>query len=303
MKIVIPMSGSGNRFLKADYKQIKPLILVDGKPIIEHVINLFPGEENFVFVCRREHLEQTNLEDVLRSIKPKAQIVSMEGEKLGPVYAVTKAFDYIKDDEPAIVNYCDFFMDWDYEDFKQKMNEKKCDACLPAYTGFHPHLLPEKNLYASITMDENGFMKEIREKHSFTEDKTLSHHSPGTHYFKKGKYLKKYFDQQIEQNVNLNGEFYASMTFNLLKDDDLSIFVYDKISHFCQWGTPDDLEEYEAWSRLFAKKIGKEKGITVIPDSRKENVKIPYEIGSQKYQNSYNYWKSFFSNFKYHPFK
>ena len=31
------MSGVGNRFIEAGYQDPKPLIIVDGKPIIEHV--------------------------------------------------------------------------------------------------------------------------------------------------------------------------------------------------------------------------------------------------------------------------
>ena len=51
MKIIIPMSGIGNRFLKAGYKDIKPLIEVDGKTIVEHAIDIFPQEEDFIFIC------------------------------------------------------------------------------------------------------------------------------------------------------------------------------------------------------------------------------------------------------------
>ena len=34
MKIIIPMSGIGKRFIDAGYKDPKPLISVDGVPII-----------------------------------------------------------------------------------------------------------------------------------------------------------------------------------------------------------------------------------------------------------------------------
>ncbi len=302
MKVIIPMSGEGSRFIKVGYTVPKPIIRVDGVPIIEHVIDLFPGDSDFVFVCREEHLKNTNVKQILLNKCPNAQIVSEVGRKLGPVASARKAYDYIDDDEEVIVNYCDFFMAWDYEDFKKFVRGSECDACLPAYTGFHTHLLHPENLYASMITGPDGFMTEIREKYSFTEDKALSRHSPGTHYFKKGKYVKKYFDQQVEQDVNLNGEYYASMTFNLLKDDGLKISVYDKIPHFCQWGTARDLEEYEAWSRLFAKESGKEKGHTDIPSSREDKIKIPFEENSEQYQKSYNYWKKFFSDFKYHPF-
>jgi NDP-sugar pyrophosphorylase family protein len=111
MQIIIPMSGTGQRFINAGYTNIKPLIVVDGKPIIEHVVNLFPGEENFIFICRSEHLEETALRDTLMTLRPKARIISVEGAKLGPVHAVLQASEAIDDGEPTIVNYCDFFMD------------------------------------------------------------------------------------------------------------------------------------------------------------------------------------------------
>ena len=53
MQIVIPMSGFGERFRRAGYQIPKPLIEVDGKPIIAHVIDLFPQETNFdLYVTR-----------------------------------------------------------------------------------------------------------------------------------------------------------------------------------------------------------------------------------------------------------
>ena len=50
MQIIIPMSGFGERFRRAGYSIPKPLIEVDGKPIIQHVIEMFPGEEKFIFI-------------------------------------------------------------------------------------------------------------------------------------------------------------------------------------------------------------------------------------------------------------
>ena len=36
------------------------------KTVIEHVVRLFPGETDFVFICARDHLETTPLRSVLR---------------------------------------------------------------------------------------------------------------------------------------------------------------------------------------------------------------------------------------------
>ncbi len=250
MKIIIPMSGEGARFKRAGYTDPKPLIKVHGKPIIEYVVSLFPGENDFIFVCRDEHLATTDMRETLLRLKPSARIVSIPAHKFGPVYAVLQAAEFIRDDEPVVVNYCDFFMRWDWADFKRTALESGAHGCVPAYLGFHPHLLHEKNFYASMRLEADGKMAEIREKHSFTPDKTQSPQSPGTYYFATGAILKKYFRQMLDEDVNLNGEYYASLVYNLLKRDGLEVGVYDRIPHFCQWGTPEDLREYEFWIEL-----------------------------------------------------
>ena len=117
MHIIIPMSGIGNRFIEAGYKEPKPLVVIDGKPIIEHVCDLFPNEDKFTFICNSKHLLETNMREVLKSIKPNANIVEIPNHKKGPVYAVSLVEDLIDDDEEVIVNYCDFGTYWDYEDF------------------------------------------------------------------------------------------------------------------------------------------------------------------------------------------
>lgn len=253
MKIVIPMSGLGNRFIQAGYEDPKPLIKVDGKSIIEYVTELFPGEkdEDFLFICRDEHLKNTDMKNVLLALKPNSRIIPIKPHKLGPVYAVSQAFDYIDDNEQVIVNYCDFFQNWDYYDFKQVVNENQCDGNVISYIGFHPHLLPADNFYASTRVDENNYMLEIKEKFSFTENKMESPQSGGTYYFRKGSYVKKYFQELIDRDINLNSEYYVSLIYNLMYSDGLKIHVYDRVKHFCQWGTPQDLEEYKYWSNIF----------------------------------------------------
>jgi NDP-sugar pyrophosphorylase family protein len=253
MKIVVPMSGTGSRFMKAGYKMPKPLIEVHGKPIIEHVVNLFPGEDDFIFICNEEHLQLTNLRSELNRIKPSGRIVSIAPHKLGPVYAVSKICDLLEDNVPVITTYCDYFMNWDYQDFKNTVERTGCDGAIPSYIGFHPHLLPEKNLYASTLVDADGYMVEIKEKQSYTADKALTPHSAGMYYFSKGSYIKKYFQKLMDDDIALNGEYYISLVYNLLQADGLKTLIYTNVSHFCQWGTPEDLEEYHYWGDIFGK--------------------------------------------------
>jgi NDP-sugar pyrophosphorylase family protein len=50
MQIIIPMSGFGERFRKAGYKVPKPLIEVEGKPIVAHVVDMFGENNDFIFI-------------------------------------------------------------------------------------------------------------------------------------------------------------------------------------------------------------------------------------------------------------
>ena len=66
-----------------------------------------------------------------------------------------------------------------------------------------------------------------------------------------GAILKKYYQQMLDQDINLNGEYYSSLVYNLMQADGLRTLIYDRVSHFCQWGTPEDFEEYQYWQRIF----------------------------------------------------
>jgi len=264
MKIVIPMSGSGQRFADAGYKLVKPLIVADGKPIIEHVVNLFPGEKDILFICNREHLKETNMRAVINSIAPHSQIIEISPHKMGPVYAVSQAFDMLNDEEEVIVNYCDFSKYWDYHDFLRHTRGRDADGAIPSYKGFHPHMLGSTN-YAFIR-DDKQWMLEIREKQPFTDNRMQEYASDGTYYFKKGSYVKKYFKQLMEEDINVKGEYYVSMVFNLMRQDNLRVSIYE-IQYMLQWGTPRDLEEYQRWSDYFRRIIEPQQNIDIKKNS------------------------------------
>ena len=252
MHIIVPMSGLGTRFINSGYKDPKPLIKVDGKYIIEHVCELFPSENHFSFICNSKHLKETNMREILLGIKPEATIFEISVHKKGPVYAVSQIFDSIKDNEEVIVNYCDFGTYWNYDDFLKHTRDRDADGAIPSYKNFHPHMLGDTN-YAFIK-DQEQWMVEIKEKEPFTNNRMNEFASNGTYYFKKGSYVKKYFKKLIENNININGEYYVSLVYNLLVQDSLKVSIYN-IQHMLQWGTPQDLEIYLSWSKYFRKII------------------------------------------------
>ena len=147
MQIIIPMSGYGERFRAAGYKIPKPLINVEGKPIIAHIIDMFPGEKNFILICNQDHLDNVEykMEATLKNYCPSGRVIGIPSHKLGPIHAVLQIKNLIDLNKPTIVNYCDFTCYWDWNHFKHFILSINCDGAIPAYKGFHPHTLGSTN--------------------------------------------------------------------------------------------------------------------------------------------------------------
>ena len=250
MQIVIPMSGFGERFRRAGYAVPKPLIEVDGLPIIGHVINLFPGETDFTFICNDEHLANPDFQmaEILKALCPMGRIVGIPAHKLGPIHAVRQIEHLLDPNAPTIVNYCDFACYWDWNEFKSFAGDTGCDGVIPAYKGFHPHTLGTTN-YAYIR-ESSGWIEDIQEKQPYTDNRMEEFASSGTYYFASARLMSDAFKKTMESNLNVGGEFYVSLAYKPILKEGKKIAVYP-LQHFMQWGTPADLTEYQSWSQTF----------------------------------------------------
>lgn len=289
MRIVILMGGSGSRFSAVGYLKPKPLLRVDGKTMIEHVISMYPGNHEFIFVCSTSFADDRTLRAVTKKL-PNSRIIMIPPHKLGPVHSLSFIWGRLPVDEPVLVSYCDFNASWNFSDFEKKVRARGIDGAVPCYTGFHPHLLHKKK-YAGVLADRKGTMRKIQEKHCFTKNPEDSFHSAGNYYFSKVGEMKHCGETLLAGGDTINGEHYMSMIYYHYLKDGKHILVYP-VEHFLQWGTPEDLEEYAAWSLLLN---GVGKGTTDIPAQRRKHVIIPHEDRSRAYKRSLAYWRAYFN--------
>ncbi len=256
MQIIVPMSGFGERFRRAGHRLPKPLIEVDGKPIIAHVVGMFDADCDFVFVCNREHLAEPayRMAETLRRWCPQGRVVAIAPHGLGPVHAVLQALrqepHLIDPARPVLVNYCDFCCYWDWRHFQQFVASSGCDGAIPAYKGFHPHTLGSTN-YAYLRETE-GWVEAIQEKQPYTDNRMEEYASSGSYYFASGRLMEEALRGAVEQQLTVGGEYYVSLAYRPLLQAGRRIAVYP-LQHFMQWGTPQDLAEYQGWSAAFAR--------------------------------------------------
>lgn len=257
MQLVIPMTGTGARFQAAGHNTLKPFINVMNHPMFYWVMKIFSecGITTTTIIIRKEHFEKLPyVEKLLREYAPNANLCILDNcSKNGPVPNILRAADMISDHEPVFISYCDYYMRWNGSEIMNMIASDKYDGIIPCYTGFHPHLLPSNNIYGTCKANEALELLEIREKHIFNLDKMSNFHSPGTYFFKSGKLLKYYLNKSVEKNLSVNNEFYCSLPYNLMVQDGLKVKVLLNVEHFCQWGTPEDLSDFQFWYDVFMK--------------------------------------------------
>jgi NDP-sugar pyrophosphorylase family protein len=249
MKIIIPMAGTGDRFIKAGYNEPKPLIKVNGKRIIEYILDIFSNNDEYIFICNKLHIETTDIKNILLKLKPNATIIEIPNHKKGPVHTVNYCLDLIKDDEEVIVSYCDNPFLYDKDDFNNFLKINKPDGCIFSHSGFHPHSLNSTKM--AFIQHSGDNVKAIKEKECYTENHLNEHASTGTYYFKHGSYIKKYFMDMVDKNIHYNGEYYVTLVYNLLIEDGLKVMYYDT-PYVTVFGTPEEVQTFEAWKVILS---------------------------------------------------
>jgi dTDP-glucose pyrophosphorylase len=242
-QVVIPMTGVGQRFIDAGYQELKPLIRVNDKCIVEHVINMFSGAERVICVVSENHTQKQTLIKEICRVRPDVVIIEIPKHKLGPGYAVFQARHAIDPSLPTLVSYCDWGGVWSVEQMIAQL--RTFSGSILTYTGFHPHML--RGTQYAYVRKMNHKVVDIQEKASYTDSPMQEEASAGCYGFSTGSLLIKSLQKQIDIDDNLNGEFYISLTYkNLLcSGAEVGTVLMEK---FYQWGTPQDLQDWEYWN-------------------------------------------------------
>jgi len=231
LNVLIPMAGAGSRFATAGYTFPKPLIDVEGKPMIQVVVENLNIDANYIYVVQKSHREKYNLDTLLNLITPNCTIVEVDGVTEGAACTALLAKEFIDNDNPLFFANSDQFVEWDSNEFFYKMNENDADGGIPVFHSTHPK-------WSFAKLDEDGFVTEVQEKNPISDLATI-----GFYYWKQGSDFVKYSEEMIEQDIRVNGEFYVCPVYNNAIKGGLKVRTFDTPK---MWGlgTPEDLKHY-----------------------------------------------------------
>jgi hypothetical protein len=223
------MAGLGSRFPRSQYPT-KPLIDINGKPMIIRAVESLDLTAKYYFVIRKDK----SVEEIKQRINDIVDCTFIEIDYIteGPAVTSLLCSDLMDKDDELVIANCDQIMEWDSKLFLH--NARLYDGCIVTY-----HSDTTKNSYARL--DKKGLVVEIKEKEVIS-NVSLN----GIHYWRRTQYFIDSANEMIEANDRApNNEFYVAPTYNYMikKGLNVGIFHIPNQQHNAV-GIPEDLETY-----------------------------------------------------------
>jgi NDP-sugar pyrophosphorylase family protein len=234
INVVIPAAGMGSRFRREGFNDPKPFIDVQGKSMIQRVLeNLKIDNAHYILIFRKEDF--IDYKEVLLKVLEDYSytIVSVDRLTQGTACTVLHTIKSINNEDPLLIANSDQIVDLDLNRFINDAMERELDGSILTFHDIH-----EKWSYAQV--DENGYVKEVREKQVIS-----THATVGIYYYSQGKDFVNAAVEMILHEDTVNNEYYTCPTYNYLVNSSKKIGIYEiSQSSMHGIGTPEDLKIY-----------------------------------------------------------
>lgn len=235
LNIVVPMAGNGSRFAQAGYCLPKPLIEVQGSPMIRRVIdNIRPGRPHrFIFVCQRAHDREFGLTERLATWAPGCEIIRLDGLTEGAACTVLAATALIDTPAALMIANSDQLVDIAIDDHFALIDAGQSDGMIMTM-----HATDPKWSFAAISAD--GWVTRVAEKNPIS-----THATVGIYNFTRGNDFVAAARRMIATEDRTLGEFYLAPVYNHLLEAGARIAINEiDAAAMHGLGTPEDLKAF-----------------------------------------------------------
>lgn len=228
--VLIPMAGRGDRFKLAGYDKPKPLIDVNGSPMVKMVIdNVASIADNWVFIIRNE--DANRLKPLLKEwTKNKCTFITLNHITEGAACTCKLAKEFIARDSALLIANCDQYIEGGI-------------AYIEDTDGEAAILTTEINngdrswSYVEV---KDGYVTRVAEKKPISDRATV-----GIYWWRVASNFFDSVDRMIEAGDRTNNEFYVAPTFNYLSTKLIrEVRVEDYGCTFHSVGTPQLLQQF-----------------------------------------------------------
>lgn len=235
INVVVPMAGEGARFKAEGFSTVKPFIKINGRTMIEHVLEgLKYNGASYTLIIRESFLSDYKEELSLLSSRYCVNYGIVRNHTNGALCTALSVYDKINLDAPTVFADSDnIYKNGVFAKFVEKSLSMDVDANLMVF----PSNL-DKFSYVSID-SESGLVSEIAEK------KVISNNAvAGSYMFSSGKIFVKCAIETVIYPKSVN-EYYMSLAFDTLLKRNGRVGAYCiSEKDFACVGTPEQLKCY-----------------------------------------------------------
>ncbi len=202
MQIVIPLAGFGKRLRPHTFTKPKPLIIVAGKPVLGHVLDMFATLDNvdeIIFIVG--HLGE-QIEEYVAKEYPHIRARYYHQEELnGQSTALYLARERLHG--PMLMVFVDTIINTDLS----RLKDEQADAV----TWVKP--VEDPRPFGVAEVGEDGLVTRLVEK---PQDKANNLVVVGFYYFKQSELLIEAIREQMERDIRTQGEYFLADAVNLM---------------------------------------------------------------------------------------
>ena len=244
------MAGAGQRFADAGYAMPKPLIPVAGRPMIVRAAGCLPPPDQWVFVCRQEHIAQAQIDRELETLFPPATVVSVDHLTAGQACTCLLAKAHLPADAVLTIGACDNAMTYPAAQFESELAAPEVDALIWTFR-HNPAVLQDPRMYGWVDADAAGRVRRVSVKVPLSDQPMNDHAVIGAFTFKRAGDFVAVAEAMIRANRRIKNEFYVDEAMNVAVEQGLRVKVFAVDRYIC-WGTPRDLDTFNYWRGYFA---------------------------------------------------
>jgi NDP-sugar pyrophosphorylase family protein len=243
------MAGAGQRFADRGYTTPKPLIPINGVPMVVRAANSLPRADKWLFLVRADNIEGSGIDQVLTSKFSPCEIVPVESLTEGQACTCLLARDHLKPDDWLNIGACDNAMIWNQAKFDAVRSDHKVDGIIWTFRR-NPAVLQDPRMYGWVKTNDQEQALSVSVKIPISDDPMNDHAVIGAFSFRKAADFLRCADDMIAQDRRIKNEFYVDELMNVAIESGLRIQVFE-VDYYVCWGTPQDLDTYNYWAGYF----------------------------------------------------
>lgn len=242
--LLIPLAGLGQRFAREGITEPKPLVEVNGQPMVVSAAHEIRACARTVFVLREDLPERARIQAAITTSFPDATHVVLEGATDGQARTVALGVERasVDPERPLIVGTCDNGLRFDATAHDVALAH--ADMLVWTMRG-HPGAALSPQMYGWVNADGKGRVRSVSVKVPIGRPQT----DPaivGAFSFRRAADFSRAAERLFARDGRVNGELYMDTLIEDALELGMDVRIFD-VAHYYGWGTPNDWRTYNYW--------------------------------------------------------